>query len=73
VAVSAIQLGQVWRWEQTGDHWLVTKVYSEVFASYAVMRKVGGTDAEIRRVKVEKSGEGIVLPGFVFAQDTEAF
>ena len=59
--------------EQTGDNWLVTKVYSEVFASYAVLRKVGGTDEDVRRVKVGKSAEGVSLPGFLFTQDAEAF
>ena len=42
MAVSSILLGQVWQLQATGDNWLVTKVYSEVFASYAVLRKVGG-------------------------------
>ena len=73
MAVSSIQLGQLWRFNETGDSWLVTKVYSEVFASYAVMRKVGGADADVRRVKVEKSAQGVTLPGFVFSQEADAF
>lgn len=73
MAVSSIQLGQLWQLQTTGDAWLVTKVYSEVFASYAVLRKVGGGDNDVRRVKVEKGAEGVGLPGFVFAQDTDAF
>jgi len=73
VAVPSIQLGQLWKLNETGDTWLVTKIYSEVFASYAVMRKVGGTDADVRRVKVDKTGEGVSLPGFAFTQDSEAF
>jgi len=73
VAVSAIQLGQVWQLKETGSNWLVTKVYSEVFTSYAVLRKVGGTDADLRRVKVEKAAEGVTLPGFIFTQETESF
>jgi len=52
---------------------LVTKVYSEVFASYAILRKVGGGDADVRRVKVEKAADGVRLPGFVFTQDADAF
>ena len=73
MAVSSIQLGQLWKLNETGDTWLVTKIYSEVFASYAVMRKVGGTDADVRRVKVDKSGDGVSLPGFTFTQESEAF
>ena len=73
MAVSSIQLGQVWQLKETGSNWLVTKVYSEVFTSYAVLRKVGGTDADLRRVKVEKSAEGVSLPGFIFTQDAGSF
>jgi len=73
VAVSSILLGQIWQLQATGDHWLVTKLYSEVFASYAVLRKVGGVDADIRRVKVERSADGVELPGYVFTQDPDGF
>jgi hypothetical protein len=73
VAVSSILLGQVWQLQATGDNWLVTKVYSEVFASYAVLRKVGGGDNDVRRVKVERATEGVALPGFIFTQDADAF
>jgi hypothetical protein len=66
-------LGQVWQLQATGDNWLVTKVYSEVFASYAVLRKIGGADDEVRRVKVERATEGVGLPGFIFTQDADAF
>ena len=73
MAVSSIQLGQVWRASDTGETWLVTKVYSEVFASYAVLRKVGGGDNDVRRVKVDKSAEGVGLPGYVFTQEADTF
>ena len=73
MAVSAIQLGQVWKFQATGDNWLVTKVYSEVFATYVVLRKVGGGDDDVRRVKVERAAEGVALPGYAFTQDVEAF
>lgn len=73
MAVSTIQLGQLWRANDSGDNWLVTKIYSEVFASYAVLRKVGGADADVRRVKVEKSVDGVGLPGFVFTQESDSF
>ena len=73
MAVSSIRSGQVWQLQATGDNWLVTKVYSEVFASYAVLRKVGAGDDEVRRVKVERAPEGVGLPGFIFTQDADAF
>ena len=69
MSVPSIQLGQLWKFGETGDTWLVTKVYSEVFTSYAVLRKVGGSDADVRRVKVEKITGGISLAGYAFAQE----
>jgi hypothetical protein len=73
VNVPTIQPGQLWDSEETGERWLVTKVYSEVFASFAVLRKVGGTDADLLRVKIESTGEGVSLPGFTFTQQAEDF
>jgi len=73
VAVSSILLGQVWRLQATGDNWLVTKVYSEVFATYAVLRKVDGGEDDVRRVKVDKTNQGEGLPGYIFTQDADAF
>ena len=71
--VSSIQLGQLWKLNETGDTWLVTKVYSEAFSSYAMLRKVGVAQGDVRRVKVERAGDGVTLPGFTFAQESEAF
>ena len=73
MAIASIQLGQLWKLNETGDTWLVTKVYSEVFSSFAVLRKVGGTESDLRRVKVNKSGDGVTLPGFTFTQESDAF
>jgi hypothetical protein len=73
VAVSSILLGQLWKLNESGDTWLVTKIYSEAFSSYAMLRKVGGGDADVRRVKVDKSNEGMTLPGYTFAQEADAF
>ena len=71
--VPSIQLGQLWKLNETGDTWLVTKIYSEAFSSYAMLRKVGGADADVRRVKVDKGSEGASLPGYTFAQESEGF
>ncbi len=38
MAVKSVQLGQVWRKDDDGRDYLVTKVYSEVFSQYAVLR-----------------------------------
>ena len=71
MAVKSIQLGQVWRQDASGQDYLVTKVYSEVFAQYAVLRpaEVTAPDAATTRVKVAKAADGASLPGFTFTQE----
>jgi hypothetical protein len=71
VAVKNIKLGQVWRQDTSGQDYLVTKVYSEVFTQYAVLRlaEVTAPDAPAVKVKVTKSAEGVSLPGFSFTQE----
>ncbi len=71
MAVKTIQLGQVWRQDETGRDHLVTKVYSEVFSQYAVLRpaEVTAPDAPVVKVKVAKATDGVSLPGFSFTQD----
>jgi hypothetical protein len=71
VAVKSIQLGQVWRNDADGQDYLVTKLYSELFTQFAVLRPAGLTapDAPTVRVKVSKSAEGAGLPGYTFTQE----
>jgi hypothetical protein len=71
VAVKNIQLGQVWRHDATGQDYLVTKVYSEVFTQYAVLRPADVTapDVPVVKIKVTKSAQGVTLPGFSFTQE----
>jgi hypothetical protein len=69
--VKSIQLGQIWRNNENGQDYLVTKVYSEVFSQYAMLRPAGGApaDASALRVKVAKNAEGASLPGYTFTQE----
>ena len=71
MAVNSIQLGQVWRSDADGQDYLVTKVYSEVFTQYAMLRPAGITapDAPTVRIKVTKTPQGAALPGYTFTQD----
>jgi len=71
MSVKSIQLGQVWRNDKSGHDFLVTKLYSEVFTQYAVLRpaEVTAPDAPTVRVKVAKSADGAALPGFTFTQE----
>ncbi len=75
MAVKNLQLGQVWRHDETGQNYLVTKLYNEVFAQYAILRIADSTAAQTdtTRVKVIKNAEGATLPGYTFTQELESF
>ena len=75
MAVKSIQLGQVWTNDQTAQNFLVTKVYTEVFTQWAILRIADSTAAstDTVRVKVQKSGEGATLPGYTFTQESQDF
>jgi hypothetical protein len=71
MAVKSLKLGQVWRQDGTGQDYLVTKVYTEVFTQYAILRpaEVNAPNVPGVKVKVSKSGDGVALPGFSFTQE----
>ena len=71
LAVKKILRGQVWRKDDTNDTYLVTKLYDEVFSTYAILRKVNSD--EVLRVKVEKQGDLSLLRGFTYTQETQDF
>jgi hypothetical protein len=73
--VKSIQLGQVWRNDQSGQTYLVTKLYNEVFAQYAMLREASANaaNADTVRVKVQKATEGATLPGYTYTQDSQDF
>ena len=71
MAVRKILMGQVWKKDDSGDTYLVTKLYNELFNTYAVLRKIGAE--EILRVKVEKSADTSLLRGFTYTQEAEDF
>jgi hypothetical protein len=75
MALKMIQLGQVWRNDTDQINYLVTKLYSEVFAQYAILRRADSTAAsgDTTRVKVQKTAEGVTLPGYTFTQESEEF
>lgn len=67
----SILLGQVWQNNTTGDNYLVTRTYKEVFATYAILRKVGDEAGGTLRVKVQKTPDGVGLPGYTFTQEEQ--
>jgi len=73
--VKSIQLGQVWRNDQDGKNYLVTKLYNELFTQFAVLRHADANAAsgDTTRVKVQKTGDGATLPGYTFTQDSQDF
>ncbi len=75
MAVKSIQLGQVWRNDQSGQNYLVTKLYSEVFTQYAMLREASANaaNAGTMRVKVQKTPDGASLPGYTYTQDAQDF
>ncbi|HEX4075820.1 MAG TPA: hypothetical protein VHX49_10505 [Candidatus Acidoferrales bacterium] len=68
-----IQVGQVWKKIDGGDAFLVTKVYSEALATFAVLRKAGSETEPPMRVKVAKAGAAASLPGFTYTQESGEF
>jgi len=68
LAVRKILMGQVWKKNDTNDNYLVTKLYKEVFSTYAVLRKIGGE--EVVRIKLETVGDSTALPGFTYTQES---
>jgi len=75
MALKAIQLGQVWTNDASGNNFLVTKVYTELFTQYAMLRPADLTapSAETTRVKVAKTPDGVTIPGYTFTQDSQEF
>lgn len=75
MAVKSIQLGQVWRCDESGQNYLVTKVYNEVFSQYAILRMADSSAAsgDTLRVKVQKEGGRQTLPGYTYTQESQEF
>jgi hypothetical protein len=73
--VKSIQLGQVWRRDENGQDYLVTKVYNEVFSQYAILRlaETNAPDTPTVRIKAVKGPDGYSLPGYTFTQDSSSF
>ena len=73
VPVRKIQVGQVWKKDEGGDSYLVTKIYNEALTTFAVLRKAGAESEPAVRVKVRHKSGTAVLPGFSYAQEADDF
>jgi hypothetical protein len=66
--VKKVSAGQMWKSEESGEIFMVTSLYKEVLASYALLRTVGQTGSEKqKRAKVVRSESGEGISGFVLA------
>jgi len=72
-SVSKIQIGQLWKKDDSGETFLVTRVYSEALSTMATLRKSGSETEALVRVKVERTAGGQTLTGFSPAQEDEKF
>jgi hypothetical protein len=73
VSVKRIQVGQLWKKNDSEESFLVTKIYNEALTTFAVLRKAGSEGEPPIRVKVLKSAATSDLPGFTFAQESDEF
>jgi hypothetical protein len=69
LTVPKVQIGQLWKKADSGEIFLVTRVYSEALSTIVVLRKSGAEAETIVRVKADRSPQGTSLPGFTPAQD----
>jgi hypothetical protein len=65
-----VSAGQMWKSEQTGEVFVVTSLYKDVLASFAMLRAIHSGAAENNRrakvIRIEGGGECIV--GFSIAE-----
>lgn len=71
MSVKKIQVGQLWKKNETGDIYLVTRLYSEALNTMVILRKSGAEDQAQIRVRVERTGAGQAIPGFSPAQEDD--
>ena len=71
--VPKVQVGQVWKKDETGQTFLITKLYNEALATFAVLRKTGAESEAPVRVRVERKGATQNLPGYTYAQQSDEF
>jgi len=66
-----IQVGQVWKHDDSGETYLVTRLYTEALATFAVLRSTKDDNSKPLRVKLSRAAGGMVPPGFTPAQSSE--
>ena len=72
MSAQKIQIGQLWKNLETGDTYLVTRVYNEALNTMVILRKSGAEEQSQLRLKVERIGEGQSIPGFAPALEDDS-
>jgi hypothetical protein len=72
MSVKRIQIGQLWKKQDTGETFLVTRVYTEALTTLVVLRKSGAEDQDLIRVRAERTVTGQNIPGFAPAMEDDA-
>jgi hypothetical protein len=72
MSVRRVQIGQLWKKEDTGETYLVTRIYEEALSTFALLRKSGAEDQDQMRVRVVRTAAGQSLPGFVLAMEDDS-
>jgi hypothetical protein len=67
-----IQIGQLWKKLDSGEAFLVTRVYTEALSTMVVLRKSGAEDQNLVRLKIENTPQGQNIPGFVPAMEDDS-
>jgi hypothetical protein len=71
--VGKIQVGQVWKKDDSGESYLITKIYNEAIATFALLRKTGAEAEGTIKIKVDQRGPSQALPGFTYTQESDHF
>jgi hypothetical protein len=72
MSVKKIQIGQLWKKLETGETFLVTRVYTEALSTMVILRKSGAEEQNQVRIKVERTTGGQNIPGFAPAMDDDS-
>ena len=71
MSIQRIRVGQVWRKIENDETFLVTRLYTEALATFAILRPTGSENSALLRIKIETTAAGQTLPGFSIAHSLE--
>jgi hypothetical protein len=68
IGVKKVSTGQMWKHQESGEVYVVTSLYRDVLASYALLRTANYTGSESnRRARVVRTETGEGISGFMLA------